>query len=132
MKTDSGSQFCGSRGNRSPRSRMRMRAPVGARAVAMEPPPIPEPMMTTSWSFIPRPRFRAAGLAPSPQRLLEGLPHHVLVRLLPRPHDDVQRRLVDEHVHTALPAEPAAVRLPQEGRERRVGDHVLDVDALPD
>ena len=46
--TASASQFCGSRGRRSPRSRMRMRAPVSARVSAMQPPPTPEPMITTS------------------------------------------------------------------------------------
>src|ERR1700712_3499319 len=48
MKTALGLQFSASRGRWSPRSRIRMLLPVGARRWARVAPPAPEPMMTTS------------------------------------------------------------------------------------
>src|SRR6478736_5259704 len=48
-KTSFESQFSGSRGSQSPRSRIRIRLPDGARCRASVPPPAPLPMMMTSY-----------------------------------------------------------------------------------
>src|SRR5512144_2261375 len=114
MKTDSGSEFCGSRGSRSPRSRIRIRAPVGASAVATEPPPIPEPMMTTSKSCMARPpqafestpRARARATAGSGSREdasepgragSDGLALHLLVEAI-QPDDAHDGRALEQHL----------------------------------
>src|ERR1043166_5709285 len=53
------SQFCGSRGSQSPRSRSRIFLPEGARWRASVPPPAPVPMMITSYVSMCSPPARA-------------------------------------------------------------------------
>src|SRR5208337_1785350 len=62
--------------------------------------------------------------------LSQGLYHHVFVRLQSGPHGDIERRLVDQHLHAALPAQPALFGLFQEGGIGRIRDDVLDIGAL--
>src|SRR4029450_5402957 len=102
MKTGSGSQFSGSRGRKSPRSRSRIFLPVGASVCARVPPPAPVPMMMTSY----RSAIVVPPLDPRGVRAVEHLRRARLPEVVPRPAHERVDALADAAHQIDVHTEP--------------------------
>src|SRR5262249_18745169 len=67
----------------------------------------------------------------SPEHLQQRLPHHPWVGVAARPQADADDALVDQHPQPVEHLAAARLRLADQARPRRVGDHVADDHARP-